>query len=97
MVATGTTLKALGELQILAVFGKKSGHQIIGGKVLEGEIRNGGTVDVERLEKVVGKGRIINLQSQKRDAARVLAGNECGMLFSSEAVVQIGDKLIARA
>jgi translation initiation factor IF-2 len=97
MVAAGTTLKALGELEILAVFGKKGGNQIIGGKVLEGEIKNGASVDIERQEKVAGKGRIINLQSQKRDVARVLASNECGMLFSSETEVKVGDKLIARA
>ncbi len=98
MIKSGTVIKPVGILEILAVFGKKGGgQQIIGGKVIEGEMRSSATVEIHRSDKPTGKtGRIINLQQQKKDAPRVLAGNECGMLFESEIKIEVGDKLILR-
>ncbi len=96
IIKAGTAQKVLGDLQILAIFGKKGGAQIIGGRVAEGEIKNSSWLEVERSEKVIGKGKIINLQSQKRDATKVVAGAECGLLFDSEVEIKVDDHLIAR-
>ncbi len=104
MIKAGTVAKIIGKLEVLAIFGKKGSprdsalaKQIVGGKVIEGEIRNSATLDVVHREAVVGKGRIINLQSNKKDAPRVESGNECGMLFDSEIEVKPGDMLILRS
>ncbi len=83
-----------GRLEILGVFGKKDGRQIIGGRVIEGSFKNNSTVDIQRNEKVVGSGKIINLQKNKKDAGQVQEGEECGMLFESETIVNIGDQLL---
>ena len=83
-----------GRLEILGVFGKKDGRQIIGGRVMEGSFKNNSTVDIQRNEKVVGNGKIINLQKNKKDAGQVQKDEECGMLFESETMINIGDQLI---
>ncbi|MDP3014822.1 MAG: GTP-binding protein [bacterium] len=83
-----------GRLEILGVFGKKDGRQIIGGRVMEGSFKNNSTVDIQRNEKVIGNGKIINLQKNKKDAGQVQKDEECGMLFESETTINIGDQLI---
>ena len=84
----------IGDLEILALFGKKTGKLIVGGKVVMGEIRNNSTVEIKKGENVLGTGKIVNLQQGKADVKKVEAGNECGMLLSTEVGVSIGDHLI---
>ena len=84
-----------GDLEILAVFGKKGGdQQIVGGKVASGEVKNNSAFEVQRGGKGLGVGRIVNLQQQKRDAIKVEAGGECGLLIKSEVEIRAGDHLI---
>ncbi len=97
MIKTGTTLKIVGDLEILALFGKRSGKkQVLGGKVVAGEIKNSFVLEMERRGEILGKGRIINLQSQKKDVAVVASGAECGMLFESDTEPRVGDHLVFR-
>lgn len=86
-----------GDLEILKVFRQDNpGAQIIGGKVLAGEIKNQGSVEIHRGGKEIGTGRIANLQQSKKDADAVPTGLECGMLFSSQVLIEKGDHLIRR-
>lgn len=85
------------ELEILKVFDQKNnGAQIIGGKVLTGELKNQSEVEIHRDGKILGTGKITNLQQSKKDVQGVVAGLECGMLFSSQVLIVKGDHLIAR-
>ncbi len=87
----------VGDLEILKVFDQKNnGAQIIGGKVVVGEIKNQSVVEIHRGEKEIGTGKIANLQQSKKDAASVPAGLECGMLFSSQVMIEKGDHLVSR-
>ncbi|MEK7114893.1 MAG: hypothetical protein AAB847_00850, partial [Patescibacteria group bacterium] len=87
----------LGDLEILAVFGKKGGNkQIIGGKVLSGEIKNNSVLEIRRQDQILGTGRVVNLQKGKEDVKKVEAGSECGLLFGSDVIISIGDHLIAK-
>ena len=88
--------KPSGKLEILAVFGKKGGKQIVGGKVIDGEVKNNTILEIERKGVVIDRGRIINLQQIKKDVVKVVAGNECGLLFDSKSEIKIGDVLISR-
>lgn len=85
-----------GELEILAVFGKKGGQQIVGGRVVAGAIENNAAVEIGRRGAAAGKGKIVNLQQNKKDAQRVEAGGECGLLLDSEIEIKEGDHIIIR-
>jgi translation initiation factor IF-2 len=84
----------LGKVKILAIFLDEKNRQIIGGKVIEGEIKKGVPIEVLRNEEVAGRGRLINLQRDKKDAEKVIKGQECGMLFEGDVKVQEGDILL---
>lgn len=86
--------KVLGAVEVLAVFGKKDGKQIIGGRVVEGEIRNQIRVAIKRGDDRIGEGKIVNLQQGKVDATKVVAGVECGILFDSSCIVVVGDRIV---
>jgi len=85
--------KELGKLEVLAVFKTEKPRQIIGGRVIEGEIEKGAMVNVLRKEEIVGKGKIINLQKDKRDVEKVKEGNECGILYEGDVKIKEGDIL----
>ena len=85
--------KDIGTLRVLQVFLTDKNRQIIGGKVAQGEVRKGTSIEIVRNEEVVGKGKLVNLQKAKQDATVVAKGEECGMLFEgTERIVQ-GDTL----
>lgn len=83
----------LGKVKILAVFRTEKNRQIIGGKVLEGEVKRGVQIEVVREEEVLGKGRLVNLQKDKKDVEKVGKGEECGILYEGEARIEEGDIL----
>lgn len=82
-----------GRLEVLAVFGKKDDKQVVGGRVVEGEIKMGKRVEIRRRGMLIGEGKIINLQMNKIDAKEVPSGNECGLLMDSLATIKVGDEL----
>ena len=83
-----------GRVEILACFSKKRSEQVIGGKVMEGRIVKGAQVKIQRGEEIVGRGKILNLQSNKLDVKEVLEGKECGILIDSDVEIVSGDQLI---
>jgi len=86
--------KINGELEILAVFGKKNSRQVVGGRVNLGNFKNNLSVKIKRQEQIIGEARIINLQCGKQDVKSVNEKEECGMLVESVATINIGDKLV---
>lgn len=83
----------LGRVKILAIFRTEKTHMIVGGKVTEGKAANNFTVRVLRNKEEVGQGKITQLQQNKKNAAEVGEGEECGMKFSGPPIVQAGDIL----
>ena len=84
-----------GKLEILAIFSKKSKKQLIGGKILEGEIKVSSFLQVERNKAILGRGKILSLQQNKKEVKRVEAGLECGLIFESDIIIAVGDILIS--
>lgn len=74
----------LGTLKILRNFSSQKDKHVIGGRVETGRIANGALVRVLRRGVELGRGRIIELQSQKIKAAEVLEGNECGLMVETK-------------
>jgi translation initiation factor IF-2 len=85
----------LGQLKVLAIFRteKNKNRQIVGGKVIEGEIKQGAWLEIWRGEEKIGKGRIIELQRDKKKVKEAVKGSECGLLCEGEAKIEEGDIL----
>ena len=83
----------IGKVKILAIFRQETNRQIIGGKVIDGEMKAGLKAMVERNKEKIGQGRIIQLQKNKADVDKALKGQECGILFESEVKIEAGDVL----
>jgi len=86
-----TLKKDLGRIKILAFFKKEGRRQVIGGKVLNGEVKRGAMIEVSRNEEKIGKGRIIRLQREKEEVDSVGKGRECGILFEGDVQAQEND------
>lgn len=83
----------IAELNILKVFSVSGRRQTIGGKVTLGTLKSGVSAKVSRSENVIGEGKILNLQSGRKDVTEVQEGTECGMLFESDVPVRAGDSI----
>ena len=92
----------LGKVKVLAKFLTEKNRQIIGGRVTEGEIKKGALIEVFRppghgaggTEEKIGQGKMINLQRNKKDAALISKGEECGILFEGNVTIEEGDILL---
>lgn len=84
----------LGKLKVLAVFMTGKKEMIVGGKVSSGKMVNGEYIEVVREEKVLGRGKIANLQQNKINVDEVSAGNECGITFEGETKIKESDTLV---
>ena len=74
----------IGRLIILGIFFKKEKEMIIGGKVTDGEVRNGAEFRVWRKgesgeDEIIGQGRITSLKRDQENVSKVAVGYECGM------------------
>lgn len=84
----------LAKLKVLVDFWREKNRQIIGARVLEGEVEKGKRLKVLRGEKEIGRGKILNLQKQKKDIEKAKKGEEIGILFEGEVKIEVGDILI---
>lgn len=94
-VAPQIIRKKIGKVRILAIFKKEQSRQIVGGKVMDGEIKKGVMADVYRNEEKVGQGKILKVQKEKEEVDAVGKGRECGLLFSGDIELQEDDILEA--
>ncbi len=85
--------KDLGFLLVLAVFLTDKKRQVIGGKVLEGEVRKGVRAEIVRGGEIIGQGKITNVQHDKKDALQAVKGQECGLSYEGGEKVEVGDQL----
>ena len=81
----------IGALQVLAVFLAEKNRKIIGGKVIDGEVRKRSQMKIFRNEAELGTGKIVNLQKDKKDTEVVRKGEECGILYEGSVKIQQGD------
>ncbi len=83
----------LGKVQIMAIFRKEPKMQIIGGKVIEGQAEVDSEVEIIRKDEFIDSGKITHLQSGKQDVNFVEKGQECGLQYEGDPVIQVGDIL----
>lgn len=85
----------LGKMDVVAIFRTEKNRQIVGGNVIEGEIHKGASVEIFRDNEKIGNGRIVELQSNKKDFDVVKKGKECGILYQGNERIKEGDELVA--
>ncbi len=83
----------LGKMKVIAIFRKEKSRMIVGGKVISGRVENKAQVNIIRNEEKIGKGRILQLQCNKKDVPEVEKGKEAGILFEGDTVIEGGDLL----
>jgi translation initiation factor IF-2 len=88
----------LGVLKVIALFksGKKSAkvvNMIFGAKVENGKIEKACLLDVIRSGEKVGQGIVKELQYNKKVVEEVKTGNNAGITYEGNVVIEIGDTL----
>ena len=84
----------LGKVKTLVIFLKEKNRQIIGGKVIEGEVKKGALIEILRGQNSVDKGKLVNLQKNKKDVSKIPKGEECGILYEGDTKIEEGDILV---
>lgn len=84
----------LGRLKVMAIFRKESKLQILGGRVLDGQLKINCKLEIKRGDEIVGTGNLGGLQSGKVDVQRVEENQECGLRFEGNSVIEVGDILV---
>ena len=87
------TEEILGKLEVLIIFHPEKGNQLIGGKVIEGLVRNKARARVLRNKEIIGEGKIVNLQKNRVDVNEVTTDGECGILIDCSKPIEKGDLL----
>lgn len=89
------TVEVTGSLKILKTFGETKDKKVVGGKVTNGRIVNGGMVRIMRRDFEIGRGKILELQHNKIKAKEVLEENDCGIQVETKIDIAPGDVLEA--
>ena len=84
----------IGKMKVLVPFWSKKNRQIIGGRIVEGEVKKGASIEVQRDEEVIDRGKMISLQKNKKDVELVKKGEEAGILYEGNKKIEKGDTLI---
>ena len=83
----------LGELEVLALFSESKKGQLIGGKILIGNISLNKRIDIFRGIEKIGDGKIVNVRIGKQEAKSVPQGKECGIIVQTSIKIEVGDVL----
>ncbi|KKU50666.1 MAG: translation initiation factor IF-2 [Candidatus Sungbacteria bacterium RIFCSPLOWO2_02_FULL_47_9] len=84
----------LGKAKILATFKSSGSKQIVGGRVLEGKLKNGAKLEIVRQSVPSGEAKILQLQQNKKNVETVAAGFEFGIMAAGDGKIQEGDTIM---
>ena len=87
------TVEVTGRIKIIRAFSRTKERQILGGKVIEGEINLNSIVKIIRRDFEIGRGKIVNLEKGKVKTSVVEEGLEFGMMIESKIEIVSGDTL----
>jgi translation initiation factor IF-2 len=74
----------LGTLKILRTFNSTKDKHVIGGRVETGKLTNTSVVKIIRRGVELGRGKVLELQSQKIKTDVINEGNECGLMVETK-------------
>ncbi len=87
------TVETIGRGKIIKAFSRTKERQIVGGKVVEGQVTLGSIVKIMRRDFEIGQGKIINLEAGKVKTSAVSEGTEFGMMIESKTEIVGGDAI----
>ena len=85
------TAETTGKAKILKTFSRTKERQIMGGKVIEGQIALNSVIKILRRDFEIGSGKIVNLEKNKAKTSLVEEGSEFGMMVESKMEIVAGD------
>lgn len=85
--------KELGKIKVLAIFRSETKSQIIGGKVLSGQIEADSEAEIIREGKIIGECKISKIRVGKQDVKTVESDQECGLQCEGSDKVEAGNLL----
>lgn len=83
-----------GKLKTLLVFLTDKKRQIVGGRVIEGYVEKGALIEVFRDGELIGKGKMVNLQKNKKPIERASKRDEIGILFEGNTRIEQDDEIV---
>jgi|AntAceMinimDraft_16_1070373.scaffolds.fasta_scaffold03028_2 translation initiation factor IF-2 len=92
-IESETIRKDIGKMLVLKVFRTEKGRQIIGGRIIEGEVLKIAKMEILREDELLSKGRIIELQREKKAIERGEVNDEVGILYEGKEKIQEDDIL----
>lgn len=82
-------------IEVLAVFGVAKGKQrVVGGRVVRGPVKNQSAFEIWNEQRLIGPGKILNLQSGRVDVPEAVEGQEVGLLVESDDPIKVGSLLV---
>lgn len=90
----------LGKMKVIAVFklpkkSAKTVEMIFGAKVESGKVEKDAKLEVLRAGEKVGEGVLVELQHNKKTVSELKSGNNAGMTFRGNVLVEEGDTIAA--
>jgi len=83
----------LGKMQVLMLFKKGNDWQVLGGKVTTGKVEPRSKVAVIRGGQFLTSGKITALQIGKQEVTDAVKGQECGIKFEGQPIIEADDVL----
>ena len=83
----------LGKVNVTNIFKTEKSFQIVGGKVISGQVENDSSVEIMRGKVIIDTGKLTRLQSGRQDVKSVPVGSECGIQYEGKPIIIKGDIL----
>lgn len=87
--------EVIGSCKVLKLFDTTKGKQVIGCRVLSGQLKKGVNIKIMRRDSEIGQGKVKELQQSKIATDSVNEGTEFGAMIESKIEVAPGDMLNA--
>jgi translation initiation factor IF-2 len=81
----------VGRAKVLKYFSSRHDEHVVGARVLDGELRKKGQVRIVRRDEIVGRGDLVNIQSNKQNVDKIEGEREFGCVVASEFKPSPGD------
>lgn len=85
--------ESLGKGKIIAIFKQDKRSMIVGAKITKGKIIQGAQMRVLRDKKIIGQGRIKELQFEKKKVAELQVGKNAGISLDGCVLIEKGDTI----